>query len=437
MVRLECHRREIHTQSENKNKEASTDSKVTKRKTERAIVFSSLNRRCYFYTGIAGVGKDTVAVEVVNQAEVREMGGLQAWLQASSETILQQQLVDLFATHRSWVIAGVENDVPGCLAAIKKWLAGSDDWLLVFEDASPVSTTVWDILPTATGRVLVTSQAPLHDTHTEFESIQLHEFSTRDSISLLLKGSIFIKKPVQATDPPPLDDATLQLRCAEAAVDFIPPPAKEKPNESVKRRRNMTELLRPGFRLFLEEHLGNLPLSVALTGHMMRTDPNIRGTQRLMELFKQDVRVADLDFDGRNPMTDRHLFGLVRSVVITLDRLESNATFSENERREAKALLVAMSLLDRTKTPFGLLLGHDLDLLALQIDSCGKSMFAAAVRHLLLLPPIVNQSHTPPPPPPPPPFLTNHVPNHTPPTNIDQPHPLPIIDPPSLPVVDQ
>jgi hypothetical protein len=77
--------------------------------------------------GIAGVGKDTVAAEVVNESGVQELGGLQAWLQASHDTILQQQLVDLFVTRRPWVLEKKENDVPGCLAAIKSWLASHND----------------------------------------------------------------------------------------------------------------------------------------------------------------------------------------------------------------------------------------------------------------------------------------------------------------------
>ena len=123
--------------------------------------------------GIAGVGKDTVAAAVVNEPQVREVvGGLQGWLQASSETVLQQQLKGLFATHRPWVTRGVEDDLVKCLAAIKQWLAKSDDWILVFEDASPASATLWDLLPKDTGRVLVTSQAPLHDKHTEFTGVK-------------------------------------------------------------------------------------------------------------------------------------------------------------------------------------------------------------------------------------------------------------------------
>ena len=78
--------------------------------------------------------------------------------------ILRQQLVELFVTHRPWVVEGIQNDLKACLAAIKEWLTKSDEWILVFEDASPTSDTLWDILPTdTTGRVLITSKAPLHE----------------------------------------------------------------------------------------------------------------------------------------------------------------------------------------------------------------------------------------------------------------------------------
>ena len=88
---------------------------------------------------------------------------------------MQQQLKGLFVTHRPGVVRGVQDDLAKCLAAIKEWLAKSGDWILVFEDASPASATLWDLLPKDTGRVLVTSQAPLHGKHTEFTGIQLNE----------------------------------------------------------------------------------------------------------------------------------------------------------------------------------------------------------------------------------------------------------------------
>jgi hypothetical protein len=311
--------------------------------------------------GIAGVGKDTVAAEVVNDPQVQERKGLQAWLQASSEIVLQQQLVDIFATHRSWVVAGLQDDPQAQIRAIKKWLAECKDWILVFEDASPTSATLWEILPTSNnGRVLVTSQAPLHKDHKEFTGIQLDEILTSDSVSLLLKGGIFTKKKANAADPP-LDDATLQRRCVEVGLNFVPlPPKNESPEKSRKRRQNMTEILRPEFVAFLKEELGNLPLSVSMIGEMARSDTSINSTLDLINAFKE-VQLDEVWVKAaRNNMTDKHYFGLVMSVQITLNRMDSNEDIPLRERREAKALLCALSRLDRAKVPLSLLTGHEM-----------------------------------------------------------------------------
>jgi hypothetical protein len=316
---------------------------------------------CGCHTGIAGVGKDTVAAEVVNSTEVQSGEGLQAWLQASSEIVLQQQLVDLFAAHRPEIVQGIQNDLLACLAAIKEYLAESKDWILMFEDANPQSATMWDILPAdATGRVLVTSQAPLHDNHKEFTAIQLDEISTSDSINLLLKGGVFKKTTANSAEPP-LDDATLQARCIEVGVDFMPPPPNEKQDLSRKRRHNMTELLRIEFVNFVEEGLGNLPLSVSMVGQMARSDPSINSTLDLISVFNKGKLNEAWVNTARNNMTDRHYFGLAMSIQITLERMESNANLTLKERREAKALLCALSRLDRTKVPTSLLTGHELE----------------------------------------------------------------------------
>jgi hypothetical protein len=294
--------------------------------------------------GIAGVGKDTVAAEVVNSSQVQSGEGLQAWLQASSEIVLQQQLVDLFAAHRPEIVQGIQNDLLACLAAIKEYLAESKDWILMFEDASPQSATMWGILPADhTGRVLVTSQAPLHENHEDFTAIQLDEISTSDSINLLLKGGVFKKTTFSSTDPP-LDDVTLQVRCIEVGVDFIPSPPNEKPDHSRKRKHNMTELF--------------LPLSVSMVGQMARSDPSINSTLDLISVFNKGKLNEAWVNTARNNMTERHYFGLAMSIHITLERMDSNEHFTLNERREAKVLLCALSRLDRTKAPMSLLTGH-------------------------------------------------------------------------------
>jgi hypothetical protein len=52
------------------------------------------------------------------------------------------------------------------------------------------------------------------------------------------------------------------------------------------------------------------------------------------------------------------------SVQITLDRMDNDEGIPLKERQEAKALLLALSWLDRTKVPLALLTGHDIENLA-------------------------------------------------------------------------
>jgi len=92
------------------------------------------------------VGKDTVMAEVAHRPEIQSLGGLQAWLQASSDVVLRRQLIELFATHRPRVVVGLENDAAAAIAAINRWLAANGDWVLFVEDASVVSTTLWGVL---------------------------------------------------------------------------------------------------------------------------------------------------------------------------------------------------------------------------------------------------------------------------------------------------
>jgi hypothetical protein len=375
----------------------------------RHTVVSSNNLTCFSSSniGIAGVGKDTVAAAVVNEPQVRNaVGVLQGWIQASSKTVMQQQLKGLFVTHRPWVVRGVQDDLVKCLAAIKEWLAKSDDWILVFEDASPASASLWDVLPKDTGRVLVTSQAPLHGTHKEFTGVQLDELSTSDSLNLLLKGDIFSKKPVNAAEPLQ-DDAALLARCAEAGVDFTASAVNESTEQSIerrqsltdlveeavlrarcrelgvafvsaptdggavetaakasKRRRNMTEVLRQDFVDFLETVLGNkegqLPLSVNIVKEIMITNPGINNTLDLIDDFKT-VKLGEVWENAARNSNDRHYYGLAMSVKINLDRMDNDESIPLEQRREAKALLCAMSRLDRTKVPLSLLTGHEME----------------------------------------------------------------------------
>eukprot|EP00037_Helgoeca_nana_P028593 m.336954 g.336954 ORF g.336954 m.336954 type:complete len:1349 (+) comp27789_c0_seq9:223-4269(+) len=334
--------------------------------------------------GDPGVGKDTVMAEVAHRPEVQSAGGLQAWLHASSDSVFRRQLIELFATHRPRVVAGCKNDASAAVAEIKQWLAGHTEWTLFVEDANAGSATLWEVLPgrEAGGRVLITSQAPLHTQHPMLvaEAHRLAPITTNESLELLREMNVFASK---APLPPPDEtEAELEGRCKAAGAEvYVEAPDNEKSNARKQRRREIEgrllehpELGRPEFRTFLEEWLGNLPLSVGQCGHLLRASD--RGVLEVIELYRQAADdLGTIDADGRNPMLDRHYYGLYLSVKITLSRLQGAGGVPEADRGAAVALLVVLSLLDRAFTPASLLTGHDAAALAV------TARFEAGVGH--------------------------------------------------------
>jgi tetratricopeptide (TPR) repeat protein len=316
--------------------------------------------------GLPGVGKDTVMAEVERSAKVRSLGGLQEWLCASSDMVLRRQLIELFATHRTPVVAGLKNDANGALAAIKRWLATNDDWVLFVEDASISSTTLWKVLPDAGigGRALITSQAPLGSKHSMFREdsvFRLGPISTDESIELIRGMKVFAKK---APAPPKGEsEEGLLLRCKRAGAakcyENVPLVATLNADQRKQRRRIIetglfehVELARSELRSFLEDEVGNLPLSVALCGHMLR---RVECVADLIARFKCMADMAEMDRDWRDDR-DKHYYGLYLSVKMNLAHLQSAP---EADREAALTLLAMMSLLDREKTPVSLLSGHD------------------------------------------------------------------------------
>lgn len=157
--------------------------------------------------------------------------------------------------------------------------------MLFVEDASLSASTLWDVLSSAGagGRVLVTSQeAGIAKTHAMFKPdsvFELKPITTDESIELLIKSNVLSRK---APAPPDAEtELELEQRCiaAGAADVYIAPPEGEKTKEEKQRRKGIEaslferiELGRPEMRSFLEDTLGNLPLSVSQVGHMLRAD---------------------------------------------------------------------------------------------------------------------------------------------------------------------
>ena len=76
----------------------------------------------------------------------------------------------------------------------------------------------------------------------------------------------------------------------------------------------------------------------------------------LMAEFRS-VQLGLVDSKGRNPRDDRHYFGLVRSVVIGVQRMVAECR-DEGEKEDALGLLMAMSLLHGSETPVRLFCGE-------------------------------------------------------------------------------
>ena len=76
----------------------------------------------------------------------------------------------------------------------------------------------------------------------------------------------------------------------------------------------------------------------------------------LMAEFRS-VQLGLVDSKGRNPRDDRHYFGLVRSVVIGVQRMVTECR-DEGEKEDALGLLMAMSLLHGSETPVRLFCGE-------------------------------------------------------------------------------
>ena len=84
--------------------------------------------------GDPGVGKDVVAVQVALHDKVSCPGAdLQAWLQGSTDEMLQRQIVEYFETHRPEVTRNIAKNE--AWKAVLKWLGRNDGWLFIVEDA--------------------------------------------------------------------------------------------------------------------------------------------------------------------------------------------------------------------------------------------------------------------------------------------------------------
>jgi hypothetical protein len=144
----------------------------------------------------------------------------------------------------------------------------------------------------------------------------------------------------------------------------------------------MSELARPELKTFLENSLGNLPLSVAQCGHVARSDPAIRNVADLIVLFRSSAGLSDIDTRGRNPMQDIHYYGLDQLVRFAISRLQQATGADSEDSIAAVSLLSALAVLDRVHVPLSLLhkngmalLRHAYSMLAANADIATQEWF--------------------------------------------------------------
>ena len=249
--------------------------------------------------GSSGVGKSTLVSEVIRSSPINSCEDirLMAWLSGSTDKALRRDLVEVFSSHHREVVHGLESNPDECLEAIHKWLRTHDGWLFAVDDVTAEAESLFRYIPLDAphGRVIVSSkerldqamdaEAPvLKTTLTE----RLQPLSTKSCLEIWQRMKLF---PVSSQELDQMSknvniETELEGRCTSTVtkppvtpVPYVPPPKNEKARDRRQRHRKMAVALReyealttPGLGEFLEESLGNLPVSVRLVGNMLRND---------------------------------------------------------------------------------------------------------------------------------------------------------------------
>lgn len=295
--------------------------------------------------------------------------------------MFQTQLFRVFQTHRPHVVLDAESDLPAALVKITQWLTSSDNWVFVLEDVC--GAEVMNIIPTESkGRVLMTSQQPLHTTMEEvawFTHVEaLDCISTTDSIELIRSQNVFAKKNISDyIASMQTDTQTYEMKCRAIGIDPAILTASSKHTKKNMDSAMMAlyteeQLSLPEFGEFLSGKLGNLPLSVSLCAQLLRVDPDIDAVHTLITQFdRQDI--SHVESSLHNRVLDKHYIGLATSVRMILSRLQDRAGVSEDAARVldgTESVLFVLSLLDRAQTPMHLLTGHNIGNMSDTISKC-------------------------------------------------------------------
>lgn len=248
--------------------------------------------------GMPGVGKDTCAVAVLHDKRVLDhvlQPFMPFWVQATTADTMRVKLQQLGVDHLG---AKATDDQQKVLAHVKGWLKSNHGWLLYVEDcgSNAASELLWLLPEEKRGRLLITSAQKLEELELSLTAprVELGPFETTDkSLELLKKMGL-------------------------------------KLSEDEERK------LRP----FLDEQLGNLPLSVTLAWKLMKT----MSVDELIKNYNTVMKLEDVDKQGRSQQQGRHAIGLMGSVRLLLRTLDAEPA---HERVAARALLIVLSVLPR------------------------------------------------------------------------------------------
>ena len=252
--------------------------------------------------GLPGVGKDTTVAQSLLEERVAACSRvtLAAWLHGSTNDSLRRDLLQVFRTHRPQVLRGMASEKEEAqFEAVRAWMANNPGWFFVVEDA-PQDACLESLFPPSgddvasrCGRLLVTSKSGLEHLGTTYERLRLEPLGTEDCLTILRSMQAFNRfgearwEACAKSDAVPDEDA-MQSECKAAEVEYVVPApnltnAKRIKEDRQKRYRKMwtdmeqkRQLESSIMRELVEDTLGNLPLSVRLCGHLLRSGDSLQ-----------------------------------------------------------------------------------------------------------------------------------------------------------------
>lgn len=165
-------------------------------------------------TGLGGIGKTQTAIEYAYRYRQHYRAVL--WMRAASQETLTADLVAL--AHLLRLPGSDSQDQAYIMAAVKRWLAREQGWLLILDNADDL-TLVEDVLPAgARGHAIVTTRAQA--TGMLAENLAVEQLDQAEGILLVLRRAKLL-----APDAP-LDNASrllhAQARAIVQALDGFP-----------------------------------------------------------------------------------------------------------------------------------------------------------------------------------------------------------------------